>query len=947
MSLTYEQMEELFDDLVKRFEESRRDDPVTYDVTEIRDILYKIHSNTENVDSEGKRQIDLVNADLKEKQKDHDRRKEKNYDSDREERKSKTTKKTESHTGLDRTMGKFLDKLLTGHEMLFSGLDKRLNSWQQLYSAGGTWNGDFVKTSADINKAGFKEDEFLKNFQQSGFSGHLMGADNFLNLSGAVRKAASELGGLGIPTSEYNSELSKFVDNLRLNQDLTGRSSEDLAKKFTDVIEQSGALATAFGQTIDEFTKAKNNIANDSNFQLNTEGMTAQQAGRAETFGAATSKFISTDMLNAIINFNKNGAFMDKNSIKYANVMGGEKFRELAAIVEKFYNSNDDKTNDNKMFNQLLSTLKSGIKHYDNTYGANGAGLNSMVAAGVIHDENISSGIRSMAQMRRNLPDSVKLIDNSPNAKTKIGVETQNIDLTNESKKEKISSDSLEALGNDINKFMEIRKGASAEIGKILDKADVAAVAVASQSRDYLGKILDNNKEVLTNMLVIVGAVKGLEKIAALFGGPLLIKSLEKAFEEKLGHSALGIFSKAGKGGNAAAAAAGSILSGGSGGYNLGGYGTVTYGKNGASILSTHGVPNAPKTPTNFSFLRSGIGKKLAIAGVGLELGTGALSYMESNDKEKEEKELHPDDANKIHSEHRKERFGIIGDTAGQIGGGFVGAKAASTIASKFVSPLPIPSLAKMGLIGAAGIAGSIYGGKEVGDFSKYASGKIADVTDKVENKHSDDSELREANRKKFSHIMSPFINAISGGLKGYMDGVMVGGAAGAVGGTIVPGAGTIAGAVTGSQIGGVMGGVSGIASGIYSGYKNPSDDNVVGDVIGNAVTSIEDWWNGDKIKTDNKKDNKDNKKENKPEDAKPDTSSSDDGPNNDSILSTHYKQQSQSHKNDAMDDISESLNKIAGIFEKNMTAQITILNKLNDSTKNNGILIKNNSNSI
>lgn len=55
--MTYAELEELFDELVKRTEESRRKDQINYDVSDIRDILYKIHDNTSDVEDEGKNKL--------------------------------------------------------------------------------------------------------------------------------------------------------------------------------------------------------------------------------------------------------------------------------------------------------------------------------------------------------------------------------------------------------------------------------------------------------------------------------------------------------------------------------------------------------------------------------------------------------------------------------------------------------------------------------------------------------------------------------------------------------------------------------------------------------------------------------------------------------------------------------------------------------------------------
>lgn len=943
--MTYAELEELFDELVKRTEESRRKDQINYDVADILDILYKIHDNTTNVEDEGKKQIDALNTEMKEQQKEREERQQRQQDRRNEDRGNRVRRdrrpdnRSEERRQIEElhAIAKSIDSLAKLSDFGYKHIDSRLQSWQSLYSSGGAWNSNFLQISSDINKAGMTLEEFTKNFAQSGFGSHLFGAKNFLDLSGAVRQAARDLNGIGIPANEYNSALSTYTDNLRANNDLYGRSTDELTKKFIDLINEAGTLSSTFGLTTDEFLKYRDNLSNNITFQTATVGLNDSQRENLNTAGSALQKIIPENMFNQMVNATT-GEDIPNELRGFAQAEGFERFEEQRNILRQIRDVNPNNPHHNEQTNELMhqlvislrDSIGKGSPFYD-VYVKQGLVRN--VSENRMGNNTVSQGIKEAIAMAPKLPNDSNFKfydgyqdgnksptfrnDNNPDAISRLGVATQQGKLQNNAKEENITSGILNNSQKTIDSMLEIRKEGQDKYGAVLDASAVITANSAKHIDGTVSEILDINKNILSNISAFRQILEGLG-IAGLAGALLKGRSIMN----HMGRLGFGKTAETA----AATGAATSILSGGTGGYRFSG----TLKPDGTFVRNTGSILNDTKSEIP---RLSGYSKLLNVLGVAstlFSIGQDSLRHYNESNLEAEELKNNPNDAGHIKSVHRRNKNDIDADMV-STAGTLATMMATSKAVDKFASHIGGPKRIAIDL--AAGAAGGLLGSSVINPITHTISNTVSNIEDKMTGGKIDENNPSDVRRKKnqsiFSRILNPFTDALSYG----MDGAFYGGTAGAVAGLV--------GSPVGSTIGGIgLGTLGAVAGGLYGfghGLMHDDEDSIVGKSLGNGFTSIEDWFSKPKIETPEKKD--DTKSDTKDEFTK-------DESNHNSIISTHYNHSyaSGNEQVDQMKELNDGIRSLNEMMDRNMKLQNDLLNKINNSTKDNTTAVKNQS---
>ena len=177
-------------------------------------------------------------------------------------------------------------------EKVLNQLEANNQMYGTLVQSGTLFGSSASQMAKEVNDAGFTVQTFTKLLSQGSAGIQALGGRDFLKLASSIEKTNSQLGDFGLGADNSFRAFSDYADYMRITGNIDKLRNEDLGKSFHDLMGRTVALTSAFGVSIQEFMKTRNELATN-------------QVSQAMIAGAASRYGISEDDINSRISMMK------------------------------------------------------------------------------------------------------------------------------------------------------------------------------------------------------------------------------------------------------------------------------------------------------------------------------------------------------------------------------------------------------------------------------------------------------------------------------------------------------------------------------------------------------------------------------------------------------------------------------------------------------------------
>ena len=242
-------------------------------------------------------------------------------------------------------------RLLTStSELLMKNLDNDNKLYGSLVTRGMAWSSSAAVMADNVNKAGFTVETFTKLLNEGSAGVRALGGNNFLHLASSVEKANSRLGDFGLGAEEYYRQLSSYSDYMRVSGNLQELTNRNVGDSFHELLGKTIALTGAFGVSIDQFMKVK-------------QQLTTNQVDYSLVQGAAQRTGVSEDELRSRISMltNRYGADFANSTLRRLNGGTDANYamnRETIDAATRYASA----SNDRDAYNRLNEVQSIGLR---------------------------------------------------------------------------------------------------------------------------------------------------------------------------------------------------------------------------------------------------------------------------------------------------------------------------------------------------------------------------------------------------------------------------------------------------------------------------------------------------------------------------------------------------------------------------------------------------------
>ena len=223
-------------------------------------------------------------------------------------------------------------------------IEMRADNYRTMMANGMTFGGDMLEMSRVANSAGMTIKSFTESVANASMGMRQLGPQTFASTLYQVKQANTQFGDLGLTTTETATQLSNYMERLRVSNHLQGRSTSEITSSFRGVIQSSTALAAAVGTSRDAILKASDTLLSDitnkavlgtlgngqsQNVQNYVNTLSAAYGGNAQM-----DKYIKSAMLAAT-----RGVY-DENYGEASQAIGGQGMAAMVAEIQKRANTN-------------------------------------------------------------------------------------------------------------------------------------------------------------------------------------------------------------------------------------------------------------------------------------------------------------------------------------------------------------------------------------------------------------------------------------------------------------------------------------------------------------------------------------------------------------------------------------------------------------------------------
>lgn len=232
----------------------------------------------------------------------------------------------------------------------FDNLIKRLDENDRLYgqlnTSGMAWSNSATEMALEINRAGFSVQSFSKILSEGTLNLRSLGDDSILNFASAIQKSNERLGDFGLGVDMYYKESMQQAEYFRVSGRLQEITNKDVGDSFHDLLGRTVALSGAFGMSVDEFLKAKQNLQTDEvNRSLirNISRRTGISSEEINNNVAYSRSVLTPEMTNSALNLlnGRTDAEYARNQevisqlAKFLTSSGPQRFTELRRLQQE------------------------------------------------------------------------------------------------------------------------------------------------------------------------------------------------------------------------------------------------------------------------------------------------------------------------------------------------------------------------------------------------------------------------------------------------------------------------------------------------------------------------------------------------------------------------------------------------------------------------------------